>query len=154
MDSQVVVRPTAERIAKGGVIQAAEERMGRPKPWHTFESIHDGLLAEGRISSRAWQSANEFLSVYQLANGSGVRAGGYGEPVSKSTGEMGNRQAMAKVRVKLWSNNLAPDLFDILETVLALGQKSPSGWARDRNMHPTAGAYILAAAMEQFSISK
>jgi hypothetical protein len=138
-------------MAQGGVIVADEDRMGRPKPWHTFENIHDGFLAERRISTRAWHGANKFLAIYHLANGSGCKAGGFGEPVSKSTGEMSNKQANAKKEIRDWSRAMAPDLFDLMEAVFVLGQKSPSTWARDRDMHPTAGAYLLAAAMEQFA---
>lgn len=151
MESQVVVRPTPERIAQGGVIPAVEDKMGRPKPWSIFESVHDELLAGALISQKAWEAANAFQSTWNSALGSGVRAAGTGEPISKSTGEMSNYQALAMDRLKRWSHNLAPELYDVLASTIGVGE-APSTWARNKKKHPTAGRYLLAAALEQFAI--
>jgi hypothetical protein len=148
-----VQRPTSERMAHGGVIVAEEERLGRAKPWYTFESPQDEMLAAAQISQKAWEAANSFQSTWNVAVGSGVRAGGTGEPVSKSTGDMGNQQALALGRLKRWSHEMAPQLYEVLASVIGTGE-APSTWARNTNRHPTAGRYLLAAALEQFALTK
>ena len=149
---RAAVRPTAERLAKGDVIAAIEERGARAKPWQSIESVQDELLAGALISRRAWEAANEFQSAYYRANGSGMRAQGTGEPVSKSTGDMSNKQALAKLQITRWSHALAPVLFECLESVIGIG-KSPSRWARDASHHPACGKLTLITALEQFALT-
>jgi hypothetical protein len=138
-------------MAKGGVIEAAEGRGERPKPWHTFEAVQDGLLAGSLITKRAWEAGNLFRETYECANGSGVHAAGTNR-VDGLSHEVAEHTAQAKLRVSRWRRGLAPQLFDCLESVLGCG-KSSSGWARDIGEHPASGRIILVAALEQFALT-
>lgn len=144
-------RPTPERMAKGDIVQNPETRGERPKPWHTFEAVQDGLLAGGLISKRAWEAANLFRETYERSAGSGMRAAGTGR-VDGMNHDIGEHTAQAKLRIARWSRELAPPLFACLEGVLGLG-KGASTWAKDAGEHPAAGRIILIAALEQFALA-
>lgn len=143
------VRPTAERMAQGGVIPN-EADMGRPKPWSTFESIQDQLLAETAISLDGFHAANKFMEMHRAANGSGMAGQNWRASVDGSTRDISERQAQAKLRITRWSHGLAPSLFEVLDSVIGFG-KRPSTWARDTKRHPTNGREILIAAIEQLA---
>lgn len=146
------IRPTAQRIAKGDIIEAREERGARPKPWQSIESVQDELLACSVITKRAWEAANSIQRQYFLANGSGVAAASLEPTVDGASRDISNHQAVAKLQIARWSRDLAPSLFACLESVIGLG-KSPSRWARDAGQHPATGRVVLIAALEQFGIN-
>lgn len=145
-------RPTPERMAQGGVIENPEVRGERPKPWHTFEAVQDGLLAAGLITKRGWEAATLFRETYERANGSGVHAAGVNR-VDGLSHDIADHQAQAKLRITRWSHELAPQLFSCLESVLGCG-KSPSRWAADINEHPACGRIVLVSAIEQFALAR
>jgi len=145
------VRPTPERMAQGGVIIPDEDKFGRPKPWHTFESAHDGLLAAGLISQRGWHAANVFQQTYRLACGSGTKASNWEVRIDGDIKDFSQEQANAVSRVQRWSRSLAPALFSCLESVLGLGVAS-SRWARDRGEHPASGRLMLVSSVEQLAL--
>lgn len=146
------IRPTPERMARGGVIVAEGDRFGTPKPWMFFDAAHDALLAEGKITQDAWHGGNKFLAAYYLANGSGVAAQSYAVKVDCSSREDVSKSAAdAKLEIGRWSRQLAHPLFDCLENVLAF-RVAPSRYARDGNKHPVIGKELLIAALEQFAL--
>lgn len=145
------VRPTAERMAKGDIIKNEEMRGERPKPWQSVESVQDELLAGALISKRAWEAANAFQRMYFLANGSGMAASSMTPPVDGSSKDISKAAGDAKLSVARWSRELAPTLFECLESVIGVG-KAPSRWARDAGHHPACGRLVLIAALEQFGI--
>jgi len=146
------VRPTAERIAQGGVIENPEVRGERPKPWWTFESPHDGLLAAGLISKEAWEGAQDFQQTYMIANGSGVGAAGLEPAVNGSKKSITEAAANAKLKIARWSRQLAPELFKVLEDVLGW-RKSLTEWATRERWHQATSRQLLCIALEQFARS-
>lgn len=145
------VRPTAERMARGDVVQNPEVRGERPKPWYTFEAVQDGLLAGNLITKRGWEAANLFRETYERSAGSGMHAAGTSR-VDGQRHDIADDAANAKLKVGRWARDLAPPLFSCLEAVLGTG-KGASEWARDTGEHPACGRIILIAAIEQFALA-
>jgi hypothetical protein len=145
------IRPTPERIAQGGIVQNPEDRGGRPKPWHSFEAPHDGLLAASLISKQAWEAGSKFREAYETLCGTGVRAGSWERGVDGRRTDFTDRQHQASLDLVRWARKLSEPLYDCLEGIMGLG-KSPSRWAADRGEHPACGRIVLIAALEQFAL--
>lgn len=152
MTDEATIRPTQERMNKGGVIVAARDRFGKEKPWTAIESAHDLLLAEGLISIDAWHAGNKFLSTYQAAFGNGMVTQQFRVRVNSSHREpdVTKSQQKAITDINEWSAKIAPSLFDCLKNVLVFGV-APSRYARDLSKHPTSGRELLAVALEQMA---
>lgn len=146
------IRPTPERIAKGGVIENPEARGEKPKPWWTFESPHDGLLAAGLISKQAWQAGEDFKRTWYLACGSGVAGGSVGTKVDGATADIGRAQSDAKGRLQRWSRALAPEIYRCLETVMGIGHP-PTAWASEAGWHPATARVFVCTCLEQFALT-
>lgn len=146
------IRPTPERIRQGGVVENPEARGERPKPWYTFESVHDGLLAGGLITKQAWQAGEDFKRTWYLANGSGVASGSMEPRVNGSSGDIGQAQANAKACINRWSKQLAPAIFECLDSVMGHGH-APTVWASGAGWHPATARVFICTCLEQFALT-
>lgn len=146
------VRPTAERIAQGGVIENPEERGGKPKPWWTFESPHDGLLAAGMITKQAWEAADKFKKAWTVAQGTGCSAGSMEPRVDGGRGgDISKAYLVANQELNNWSKMLAPEIYRCLVSVVGSGEH-PTVWASAAKWHPATARVFLCTSMEQLAL--
>jgi|GEM_PF-6518979 len=148
--TQDAISPTAERRAHGGVhAPTADDRSAKARPYVTEEAIHDTMLSKGLITRPEWEAVNKFRAIYELANGSGVRAQAWDPPIRGSQMAISDRQALAKLKVARWSHDLAAELYGALTSICGHG-KTRSRWAVDRGHHPDSGRVVLLCAIQQF----
>lgn len=141
------IRPTAERMAKGDVIERAPERGRREaKPWYAAENIISVYLVDKVITERQARAGFQFQEVYYRGNGSPCRAASWSPPIAGSVNDYTDNQVSAKGQLRAYRERLGPDLYSCMEGVCGLGQ-THSRWAADRHDHPSSGKVMMRAAL-------
>lgn len=148
--TEAISRPTPERIAKGGIIQATEERGTRPKPWNAATALYDHYFMEAIITLRQWRAADSFTRLYYRAQGSPWRAQSWEVAISGSEHTLSDSRIAAQGALTVAATRLGPDLYGVLRDVCGL-HISMSRWARGRNEHPAAGQPFLKAALDMYA---
>lgn len=142
-----VVRPTSERIAKGGISVNPAERGAPPKAWNADEAMIDVYLRQGTITRRMWSAGDAFSRTYFTAKGSPFR-GHRWEPAISG----GNQQSHSDTRIaaeaslRLWATKHPPLIYACLEAVCGL-QEAMTTWASRSRLHPATGRPMLETAL-------
>lgn len=147
-EGRPAVRPTAERLAKGGVLPAEQKRGEAAKPWYAAEGPISAYLADGIINKRQAMAGYEFQSVYYVAHGSPLKAQNYGVHIQGGIDNTTDKQHAALNKLTLYRAAHGEEYFCCLVAIAGLGQ-SHSAWARGMNWHPSAGKPFMQAALNK-----
>jgi hypothetical protein len=145
------IRPTPERLAKGGVVQVpADKRNRAAKPWQTFDRVIDEYAFGKRpiITQRQWEAGNRFWRLWMIAHGSDVAAQNLDGPItSSSTPEISEVKVAALQQLKQIAEVAPANTFSVLRAVCGQGQYA-SHWAASANMHHRSGLPSLRDALD------
>lgn len=147
-EGREAVRPTQERLAKGGVIRAEQRRGEAAKPWYAAEGTISAYLANGTITKRQAMAGYEFQSVYFIAHGSDVKASGYGQHIHGTINNTSDKQQAALNKLTLYRSAHGEELYACLVAIAGLGQ-THSSWAQGMNWHPSCGKPIMQIALNK-----
>ena len=140
------VRPTAERMAKGGVIEAKEERGTAAKPWYAQECLIDVYVGNGTITKRQAMAGYDFRVLWYRAHGASVRAANLEGRVTGGKAEMSDSAEAAVSQLKMLAERYGSDMFSCLRGIVGMGE-TWSHWARARGEYPQAGRLALRMSL-------
>ena len=149
-DGRDAIRPTNERLAKGGVRPAARARGEKAKPWNAQASLADVYLDAALISQRQWRAADSFTRVYYRAHGSPWRVATWTGPISGSGDDISETRISAQKQLDLIAQRLTQTLYAILRDVCGL-HTPVTTWARNRGIHPAAGMPLLHQSLDLYA---
>lgn len=147
-EGRTAIRPTQERLAKGGIIQTEQRRGEQAKPWYAAEGTISAYLANGIISKRQAMAGFEFQAVYYVAHGSEIKATSYEPRIVGNSDSTSDRQQAAINKLNLYRTAHGEELFACLVAIAGLGQ-THSAWAQGMNWHPTCGKPIMVIALNK-----
>lgn len=149
-EGREAIRPTAERLAKGGVTPATVERGGKAKPWQAYDRQIDGYLASKDIDGRQWRAGDQFWRVWRIAHGSDCKTSSWQGPVNGGSRDMTEAQTASWGKLNNISHAASPNVYAVLRAVC--GQDtSASGWARTAHYHPATGLTYLRDALTWYA---
>jgi len=140
------IRPTPERLAKGGVIVPEEDRLGRAKPWYARECLVDVYAGDGTITPRQAMAGYNFRSLWYRAHGSDVKAQSLQTRIMGGANEMSDGKEAAQETLKLIAARYGSDMFSCLRAIVGQGE-TWSHWARSRGEWPQAGKLALRMSL-------
>ena len=150
-DGKDAIRPTNERLAKGGVRPAARARGEKAKPWNAASSMADVYLDADLITERQWKAADSFTRTYYRANGSPWRVASWDGRINGSSDDMAEGVLSAKKQLDLIAQRMTATLYAVLRDVCGL-HTPVTTWARNRGLHPAAGMPLLHQSLELHAI--
>ena len=143
-----IERPTAERMAKGGVIQSDQSRGDKPKPWYARECLIDVYAGDGTITKRQAMAGYNFRSLWYTAHGSDVKSQAFQPRVSGGVEEFTDRREAAIEQLKLLAEKYGRDIFNCLRAIVGQGE-TWSHWARARGEWPSSGKLALRMSLNR-----
>lgn len=147
-EGREAIRPTAERLAKGGVVKAEQRRGDKAKPWYAAENIISVYLADGVINMRQAKAGYQFHQVYFIAHGSDVKACAWGQHIEGSVNTTTDTQQAARNKLHNYRLAHGEEMYACLVGIAGLGQ-THSAWATGMDWHPSAGKPFLKASLNK-----
>lgn len=149
-EGRPAVRPTAERLAKGGVAPATPERGGKAKPWNAATALADVYLDGELITSRQWKAADSFTRIYYRAHGSPWRVASWAGPINGSGMDFSESRVSAQKQLDVIAARLTNTLYAVIRDVCGL-HTPVSTWARNRGIHPASGMPLLKVSLDLYA---
>lgn len=149
-DGREAIRPTQERLAKGGIKPSLSKRGEKAKPWNAATSLADVYLDGELIDIRQWKAADAFTRVYYRAQGSPWRVASWQGPINGSGGEYSDNRLAAQRQLDIIAKHLTKTLYAVLRDVCGL-HTPVSTWARNRGIHPATGMPLLRVSLDMYA---
>ena len=149
-EGRAALRPTDERVAKGGVKPSVSKRGEKAKPWNATQNLADAYLDAKLITLRQWKAADTFTRVYYRAHGSPWRVASWQGPINGSGMEFSESRVSAQKQLDVISARLTNTLYAVIRDVCGL-HTPVSTWARNRGLHPTNGMPLLQASLDLYA---
>jgi len=149
-EGREAVRPTQERLAKGGVKPATTKRGEKAKPWNASQNLADVYLDAELITTRQWKAADTFTRIYYRAQGSPWRVASWQGPINGSSDDYSESRISAQKQLDVIANRLTHTLYAVIRDVCGLHTPATT-WARNSGVHPSCGIPLLRASLDLYA---